>query len=355
MSTAENRKTSNEDDIGSACAGPPCGSLHVASSEDATEILGAADTYSGATGSERERRSIARSQNHDLTVPTNPTHADGRDGEATASTAAPASAPGVVGQYDFNKLSGIRLRKTAPSDATICLRDDSEAVPSDSAIRLRDDREAVAIRLRDGPDADTAPTTVTTPSARAPELVVQHNFNKLSPESIESSESPPHTTSEHLVSTLRNLDNAEALYRDMVPGQDMSAMDLELRLAQIDIMRRHVQLQDEQENGSAPPPYDPSWRDTSHATGNSVVGPAIPLSAPPSQVATSMPAKPRHHKFAYDLRVYSDPDALQAYNRARNEDFQRYREAHGLTTIRGRIASWWKNLYGGLSFDELIE
>ncbi|KZO97824.1 hypothetical protein CALVIDRAFT_562717 [Calocera viscosa TUFC12733] len=155
-------------------------------------------------------------------------------------------------------------------------------------------------------------------------------------------------------------DEAESAYHNLEPVSPVHAVQIECRLASIAILRRAVQVQDEQENGSAPPPYDPAWRETSNTARN----PAVSGSPSPSlsslrSVTTSTPtaapcAEPTHHdKFSCDMRVYDDVHARQMYREARREAFRRYREEHGLTTWRARVANWWKDLYGGLTLEEI--
>ncbi|KZO97789.1 hypothetical protein CALVIDRAFT_562685 [Calocera viscosa TUFC12733] len=337
--TTEYKQKAKDDDIGSACAGPPGVILADKRNNEALDILGAADNLSGVHGFEGERPGIAWSQNNELAVPIDPIRAKGGDSEATKSTAASARAPEVVGQYDFNKLSDDCLRIAAPSTADIRLRDDSDAV--------------LTIRLRDGPDADTAPTQVATSSASAPEEVMQHDLNKLP---TDSNDSLPHSTDAPIARTQRALDDAESMYRSLVPDSPVHAVEIECRLASIAILRRAVQIQADEENGTAPPPYDPAWRAASNPTISSIAASEPYLSTSrPSSTSPPTPPKPHQHNFTYDARVYSDPAALRAYRQARNADFERYRQAHGLTTIRGRISNWWKNFYGGLSYDELTD
>ncbi|KZO97817.1 hypothetical protein CALVIDRAFT_562712 [Calocera viscosa TUFC12733] len=205
--------------------------------------------------------------------------------------------------------------------------------------------------------ADTASTAAPTASASVPELVVDLHANQFP---THANEPFHYSTDEQIACTQRTLDEAESAYHNLEPVSPVHAVQIECRLASIAILRRAVQVQDEQENGSAPPPYDPAWRETSNTARN----PAVSGSPSPSlsslrSVTTSTPtaapcAEPTHHdKFSCDMRVYDDVHARQMYREARREAFRRYREEHGLTTWRARVANWWKDLYGGLTLEEI--
>ncbi|KZO97832.1 hypothetical protein CALVIDRAFT_61113 [Calocera viscosa TUFC12733] len=200
---------------------------------------------------------------------------------------------------------------------------------------------------------DTAPTT----SASAPELVIDPHTNQ-SP--TDTNQTFHYSTDEQIARTQRALDEAETMYRNLEPVSHVHAVQIECRLASIAILRRAVQVQDEQENGSAPPPYDPAWRETSNTARNPAISgsPSPSLSSLHPVTPSTPPAapctEPTHHpEFSCNMRVYNDAQARQVYREARREAFLRYREEHGLTTWRARVSSWWNNLYGGLTLEEI--
>ncbi|KZT56025.1 hypothetical protein CALCODRAFT_484337 [Calocera cornea HHB12733] len=149
------------------------------------------------------------------------------------------------------------------------------------------------------------------------------------------------------------MDQQEELYHQMRADSAAEAALIQCRLACINVMRHAVHEQDEEENPSAPPPYDPAWRyhDPASNTDSTTSSRGVPVSAasPTTAPPTKAPAVLKH-----DIRIYSDSAALQQYRQARCQDIKSYREQHGLTSITARVANWWKNLYGGLTFDELI-
>ncbi|KZT55412.1 hypothetical protein CALCODRAFT_546083 [Calocera cornea HHB12733] len=256
---------------------------------------------------------------------------DGPDAD-TASTAVSAYHSEAVEQYDFNKPSNISLQVASPDDAVLRLWDNSEV--------------SHPIRFWDGPDANTASTAA---SVRGPDAVEPNNLSK---SHGQSSGERHYSPDERIASIHRRMEAAEERYRHITPDSAAEAAVIECRLACIEIMRRAVQLQEEQENPTAPPPYDPAWRHSANISdADAAASSTSAVAVPAGHTANAARAKPA--EFEHDIRIYADHQALQQYREARRDDFKRYREAHGLTTIASRISSWWKNLYGGLTFDEL--
>ncbi|KZO99744.1 hypothetical protein CALVIDRAFT_561070 [Calocera viscosa TUFC12733] len=358
--------------------------------EDAGVILRAAETDSGAMGSEGDRRGISRSPIHDNTVTSIPTCTEGRDGVVPASAAASASAPVVVGQNDFNTLSGLRLREAMPSDSVICLRDNKEAVPSvcpgdspdadtassapsesrpeavfdpdapalaadhppddifsNSVVPKRNDRLAIIADLLWGGQA--ADIALLNASAASAEVVQLHQLTLL-----HSATGEQYSPDPRLADIQRRLDLYDIFLRMLVPTSPAQANAIQERLAKVACERAAVDEQSQQlfalvhpqsqlPDSHSPPPYDPDWRAGLDPQPSSAIEPVAPIGCTSNTThAQPLPSSPSYcTNFKHDIRIYTSPKAARAYRQAHNEDFRRYRKEHGCPSLGDRIFNWW--------------